>query len=152
LAEAGLTEMRALIFELRPDSLESEGLVTALGKQAAALQARHQIKVVTDLGKEPVVSLEVKETVYRVALEAMQNTIKHAQASTLSLHVTEMGDQLVLEVKDDGKGFDPQESFPGHLGLRSMQERVEQCGGTFQIQSSPEKGTSVRAQLDLNGD
>jgi signal transduction histidine kinase len=152
LAEAGLTEMRALIFELRPDSLETEGLVAALGKQAAALQARHQIKVVTDLCKEPQVTLEVKETVYRVALEAMQNTIKHALASTLNLHLTEMGDELVLEVKDDGQGFDPQESFPGHLGLRSMQERVEQCGGTFQIQSSSGKGTYVRAQFDLKED
>ena len=152
LAEAGLTEMRALIFELRPDSLETEGLVTALGKQAAALQARHQIKVMADLCKEPQVTLEVKETVYRVALEAMQNTIKHALASTLNLQLAEMGNKLVLEVKDDGLGFDPQESFPGHLGLRSMQERVEQCGGTFQIQSSSGKGTYVRAQFDLNED
>jgi len=105
--------------------------------------------VITDLCKEPQVTLEVKETVYRVAMEAMQNTMKHAQASTINLRLTEMGGKLVLEVKDDGQGFDPQESFPGHLGLRSMQERVEQCGGIFQIQSSLGKGTCVRTQFNL---
>jgi len=149
LAEAGLTEMRALIFELRPDSLESEGLVTALSKQAAALRARHQIRVTADLCKEPQITLEVKETVYRVALEAMQNTVKHAQATKINLRLTQNDDELALEVMDDGQGFDPQESFPGHLGLRSMQERVEQCGGIFQIQSSFGKGTGIRARFSL---
>jgi PAS domain S-box-containing protein len=150
LAEAGLTEMRALIFELRPDSLEEEGLVTALTKQAAALRARYQIEVVTELCEEPPINLELKETVYRVALEAMQNTVKHAQATTINLRLIQIDGELALEVADNGQGFDPQESYPGHLGLRSMQERVEQNGGIFKIQSSLGIGTSVRAQFNLN--
>jgi len=70
LAQAGLTEMRALIFELRPESLELEGLVAALTKQSAALTARHGIAIELSLCYEPNVSLQVKEVLYRIAQEA----------------------------------------------------------------------------------
>jgi signal transduction histidine kinase len=67
LAEAGMTEMRALIFELRPESLEKERLVAALEKQAAAIQARHGIQVETALGEEPDAPVDAKESLYRIA-------------------------------------------------------------------------------------
>jgi signal transduction histidine kinase len=75
LAEAALIEMRALIFELRPESLETEGLVKALTKQAAALHARQGLIVQLDLGQEPDVPLKVKQDLYRVAQEALHNTV-----------------------------------------------------------------------------
>ncbi len=81
LSEAGLAEMRALIFELRPESLESEGLMAALEKQAAALRARHEIPVEADLCEEPEASLDEKEAVYRIAQEALHNVVKHARAA-----------------------------------------------------------------------
>src|SRR5215212_7481580 len=71
LAEAGQAEMRALIFELRPESLKTEGLIAALEKQAAALKARHRIEVDAVLCYEPEASLEAKEAVYRIAQEAL---------------------------------------------------------------------------------
>src|SRR6185312_3175661 len=71
LAEAGLAEMRALIFELRPESLETEGLVSALTKQGTALQARHELSVRLDLCDEPNLPLSVKQELYRIAQEAM---------------------------------------------------------------------------------
>ena len=82
LAEAGLTEMRALIFELRPDSIETEGLVAALGRQVAATQARYGVKVNARLTEEPDVAVSTKEALYRIAQEAMHNTVKHARASS----------------------------------------------------------------------
>jgi signal transduction histidine kinase len=85
LAGAGLAEMRALIFELRPESLEAEGLVAALEKQAAALQARHEIPVQATLGREPDLPLEAKEALYRIVQEALHNTVKHAHASRVNL-------------------------------------------------------------------
>jgi PAS domain S-box-containing protein len=85
LAEAGLAEMRALIFELRPDSLENEGLIAALTKQAAALEARHHISVEVSLGKEPELALEIKEALYRIAQEALHNVVKHASASRVKI-------------------------------------------------------------------
>ncbi len=147
LAEAGLAEMRALIFELRPESLELEGLSIALSKQAAALAARHTIRVETFLCEEPETSLTVKEAFYRIAQEAMNNVVKHAEASKVRLTLECSAAEILLMVEDDGQGFNPDGDFPGHLGLRSMSERIEKLGGNLSIESSPGKGTRVSARL-----
>ena len=149
LAETALTEMRALIFELRPESLEQEGIVVALEKQAAALRARHEIAVETDFCPEPETSLSVKETLYRVAQEALHNVAKHARAGRVTLSLAQNGERLTLTVRDDGRGFDPQQPFPGHIGLRSMRERVEKVSGHFAVESSPGQGTQIRAEVPL---
>jgi PAS domain S-box-containing protein len=147
LAEAGLAEMRALIFELRPESLESEGLVAALTKQAAALQARHGIVVQIDLGAEPDLPLMIKEALYRIAQEALHNILKHAQASRVGLRLIYDAARVVLEVQDDGVGFDPAQSFAGHLGLLSMGERAIRLGGRLEIESASGQGTCIRAEI-----
>jgi PAS domain S-box-containing protein len=122
LAEAGLAEMRALIFEVRPESLETEGLVAALEKQAAALRARHEIEVEAILCDEPKTSLAAKETAYRIAQEALHNTVKHARASNAEIKMECDPGSITLEISDDGAGFEVRSDFPGHLGLRSMRE------------------------------
>jgi signal transduction histidine kinase len=149
LAEAGLAEMRALIFELRPESLATEGLVAALEKQAAALKARHAIEADLALGDEPDVSLAVKEALYRIAQEALHNVVKHARASRVELGLTRDAEALSLELRDDGVGFDPTGEFPGHLGLRSMRERMAALGGTLEIESAPGRGTRTRATIPV---
>jgi signal transduction histidine kinase len=143
LAEAALAEMRALIFELRPESLETEGLVSALSKQAAALQARHEVVVSISLCEEPSVSLHTKQELYRVAQEAMHNIVKHAHASQVVLRLEQTANEVLLEVRDDGVGFDTGVSFPGHLGLHSMRERVTNLGGTFAIESEMGAGARI---------
>lgn len=147
LAEAGLSEMRALIFELRPESLQNEGLVAALTKQAAALQARHKLAVATHFCPEPDISLDAKEVLYRVAQEALHNTAKHASASRVDLEMQCPGDEIRLTIRDNGKGFDPQGGFPGHLGLQSMRERVASLHGDLQIISRLGQGTSIIVHL-----
>lgn len=149
LAEAGLVEMRALIFELRPESLELEGLVGALEKQAAALQARHGLEVRLDLGGEPNLPPRTKEVLYRVAQEALHNAAKHARAHVLDLTLDVSNGEVRLVVADDGRGFDAQQEFPGHLGLRSMRERAAAVGGTVEIESSPGAGARVSALVPL---
>jgi PAS domain S-box-containing protein len=149
LAQAGLAEMRALIFELRPESLAMEGLVTALGKQAAALRARHGIEVGLDLCDEPDAPLAIKEALYRIAQEALQNAIKHARSQRLDVRLMCNAESIRLEVCDNGAGFDPQASFPGHLGLRSMRERAMSVGGTLEIDSAPGCGTRIRAHIPI---
>jgi PAS domain S-box-containing protein len=144
LAEAGLTEMRALIFELRPESLEKEGLVIALTRQAAATHARHEIEVVVDLCEEPDAPLAIKEALYRVAQEAMHNAVKHARASRIDLLLAAGTEGLVMQVGDDGVGFDPGQDFAGHLGLHSMRERITSIGGTIDIASARGVGTRIR--------
>jgi len=147
LAKAGLAEMRALIFELRPESLETEGLISALIKQAAALQARHDVPVETDLCDEPSLSLTVKQELYRVAQEALHNTVKHAGASQVNVRLGRTAEAIILEIRDNGRGFDPLGSFPGHLGLLSMQERVKNLAGVLAIESTAGQGTTIRARV-----
>jgi PAS domain S-box-containing protein len=143
LARGSMAEMRALIFELRPESLAQEGLVAALEKQAAATRARHGIAVDLSLGDEPDVSLDVKEALYRIAQEAMHNTVKHARASTITVTLSQTAEGFSLDVMDNGVGFDRRASFPGHLGLVSMQERVARFGGLVAIDSAPGEGTRI---------
>jgi signal transduction histidine kinase len=149
LAEAGLTEMRALIFDLRPDSLEQDGLVSALVRQTDSLKTRHHINVTLDLCAEPDLPLESKEALYWIAREALHNTMKHAQATCIQLRLAHEGDQLVMEVRDDGVGFEVNGVFHGHLGLRSMQERAARLQGSLEIVSAPNCGTQVRVRVPL---
>jgi signal transduction histidine kinase len=147
--EAGLAETRALLFELRPESLETEGLIAALQKQVAALRARYRLCVDVFLDDEPAISMDSKHALYRIAQEAIHNAVKHAQASTITLRLTRDDQSLVLEVRDDGRGFDPTGSFPGHLGLRSMQERTARFNGVLTLESTPGSGTSVMVRIPL---
>lgn len=149
LAQGGMAEMKALIFELRPESLEKEGLVAALTKQAAALQARYEIEVQASLCEEPEVSLAVKEALYRIAQEAQHNIVKHARATRVELLLECKQGEITLEVKDNGAGFDPQGDFPGHLGLKSMRERAERLGGKFELESAPGEGTCLKGTIPV---
>jgi signal transduction histidine kinase len=149
LAEAGLAEMRALIFELRPESLEKEGLVQALEKQAAAMRARHAIEVETILCDEPAASIEIKETLYRIAQEALHNTAKHSRADNVALRLRCDSEWITLEISDDGVGFDPEGDFPGHLGLRSMRERTSLLNGKLVLETAEDKGTRISARIPI---
>ncbi len=150
LAEAGLAEMRALIFELRPDSLEREGLVAALTRQAAAMRTRHNLEVRTAFCPEPMLPFEAKEALYRITQEALNNVAKHAQASCVDIRLQDDDGTIVLEVQDDGVGFDPQREYRGHMGLHSMQERAVQLGSTLGIESAPGHGTLIRISIPLS--
>lgn len=149
LAEAGLAEMRTLIFELRPDSLEMEGLVAALVKQVAVLRTRYKLRVEADLGEEPALSLETKQMLYRVAQEALHNIVKHARATVVILQLGGEENAFFLKIHDNGIGFNPSGPFPGHLGLRSMHERVARIGGTLTIESVPGQGTYVGVRVPI---
>jgi PAS domain S-box-containing protein len=149
LADAGMAEMRALIFELRPESLKTEGLMAALEKQAAALKARQGIEVEATLCEEPQASLEAKEAVYRIAQEALHNTVKHACAKKVEIKMERDPDRMILELSDDGVGFDVRNDFPGHLGLRSMRERASRLGGTLEVETAPGRGTRIRAWIPV---
>jgi signal transduction histidine kinase len=144
LAEAGLAEMRALIFELRPESLEIEGLMAALDKQVAATAARYGLQVTADLAEEPEMDLAQKEIFYRIAQEALHNVVKHAHATKANVRFAAENGSYVLEVGDDGVGFDTNQSFPGHMGLVSMSERASSIGAELEVESKPGAGTVIK--------
>jgi signal transduction histidine kinase len=143
LAKTAQAEMRALIFELRPDQLATDGLVKAIELQTNALIERRAFEVDVELCEEPDVPLPVKEAFYRIAQEALNNAVKHAKPARLSLRLTPVNGRLDLEVRDDGRGFDPAAAYPGHFGLRSMRERAERIGAALSITSEPATGSRI---------
>ncbi|MEA3396887.1 MAG: GAF domain-containing sensor histidine kinase, partial [Chloroflexota bacterium] len=159
LADAGLVEMRALIFELRLDALEKEGLAAALSKHAEALHARHKLDIHTEFCEEPELPLEAKEALYRIAQEALNNVVKHARAGKVEIRLTVIPGERIedregavaLEVQDDGVGFDPQDEHIGHMGLQSMRERATRWGGALEIESAPGCGTLLQARIPFSG-
>ncbi|GAC1628684.1 MAG: hypothetical protein NVS4B9_20350 [Ktedonobacteraceae bacterium] len=152
LAKACNTEMRALIFALRPESLEIEGLVAAIKKHAAVVCARYEISVTSSLCEEPDIPLGVKEVLYRITQEALHNIVRHAHADHVQLLLQQGKDGIVLEIQDDGVGFDPSNLFPGHIGLQSMRERAAQVQGILEIRSSPGSGTHIRVNVPVSLD
>jgi signal transduction histidine kinase len=89
----------------------------------------------------------VEEHLYRIALEALNNTVKHAGAARADVSVTVYDDGLHLRVTDDGRGFDPERARPGHLGLGTMTERAQAVGAALEVRSAPGSGTDVTVHL-----
>ena len=150
LSQAALTEMRALIFEMRPELLEREGLLGMFYRQAESMQTRHRLHVYLDLpAEEPTLPLKVKEAVYRVALEALNNVVKHARAQAVRIAFVYNDHVLKMTISDNGVGFDPSLSHDGHLGLITMRERIDSLGGRLTLESGPTTGTLVALEIPL---
>jgi PAS domain S-box-containing protein len=150
LSEAALAEMRALIFELRPEALEREGLSGALKHHTAVLRARYGIAVEESIAGEPAMSWESKQALYRIAQEALHNAGRHARATQVRIVLSQEDSQVRLEVQDNGVGFDSENAFPGHFGLNTMRERATGLGGRLDIESHPGAGTMVRAIIPVS--
>jgi signal transduction histidine kinase len=152
LTQGALAEMRALIFELRPEALREEGLAAAIRKQAAGISARTEIAVEVRAPKRPIpLPGDVEEQVYRLVLEGLANIAKHSGArhAVVQLSRRGSGHELLVEVTDDGVGFDASVSHPGHLGLQTMTQRMVQLGGSLLVDSRPGRGTRVTATIPL---
>jgi signal transduction histidine kinase len=150
LSRTALAEMRALIFELRPRSLAEEGLVSALTKHAGAMSAREGLAIqVTGPSERLPISSGDEEQLYRLGQEALANAGKHARATQIAVAVTNDGSSVGLEVRDDGRGFDPEATYPGHLGLTTMHSRASEIGAQLGVDSAPASGTVVRVELPL---
>jgi signal transduction histidine kinase len=145
LAEGGLTEMREIVLQLRPEAVETEGLIAAVNHHTDTITARHQLEVISSTGAEPDVPLDVKVAAYRIAVEALNNVAKHACAAHVWLRIEVIGRSLEVEVRDDGAGFDLAHDEPGHFGLRTMRERA----GELEVRSSPGHGTMVLARFPM---
>ncbi|HBY98493.1 MAG: GAF domain-containing sensor histidine kinase [Ardenticatenaceae bacterium] len=157
-ARDALTEMRALIYELRPAALEGEGLITALRKLAGAVQIRHGLAVEVRQQGLRRLSPEQEEGLFRIAQEALYNVVKHAQASRAVVELRLTENEALLIVTDDGVGFNQMASPPSlskqtpysGLGLTSMRERAEQLRGCLNVSPAPNRGTQVRARVPLS--
>ncbi len=149
LAREALEELRALILELRPADLERDGLDGALRKHVEVLRQIHRVDIDLDLAAGVSAGDGGRDgEILRIAQEAIQNALRHAGAGRVSVRLAAGNGGVVLEVADDGVGFDPAdpELRSKRLGLTSMEERAERLRGRLEIRSARAAGTTVRLE------
>lgn len=153
LVVAAIQTMRHTVAKLRPSILDDVGLATAIehyvqefqhhtGIECTLLNALYQ--------EETTLSRDRSATVFRILQESLTNVAKHAQANKVTIVLTEMSESLVLMVKDNGKGFDPNVRGEESFGLRGIRERAFMVGGKVKIRSALGKGTTVRVSVPMN--
>ncbi|HET9871686.1 MAG TPA: sensor histidine kinase [Propionibacteriaceae bacterium] len=143
--------LRSLLVDIYPPSLSAAGLQATLGDLAASLRTRN-IDVQLDLPAGPTgLDKDGERLVFRIAQECLRNAARHAQATTLQLKLRSEGTSVVLDVIDDGIGFDPEavlcDPAAGHFGLRLMQDATSQANGRLEVRSAPGKGTHWRLEV-----
>jgi two-component system nitrate/nitrite sensor histidine kinase NarX len=148
LTWGALAEMRTLLLELRPAALadmDLRELLKQLGQAAIARVPVLEVRVIAD--GERKLAADIQVALYRVAQEALNNILKHAEARHVELRLLRGSDRVELRVIDDGRGFDPRSIPPGHFGVSMMRERVESIGATLAIRSRRGHGTSIKVVL-----
>jgi len=143
-----IRDMRLLVYELRPPALEYEGLVGALQERLDAVEKRSGVQAQLIVKGTIDLPPKVEEGLYRIAQEALNNALKHAAASKVSVYLHSQEDTVILEIVDNGVGFDRNSTNDtGGMGLANMQQRAAQLGGMLDIVSLPGQGTQVRAVI-----
>ena len=151
LVRAALAEMRTLLFELRPATLEAAPLEALLERLGDALAGQVQIPVEIQVATGLLLPSDVKLAYYRVTQEAFSNIGKHARATRVEVVVGADDGGATLTVQDDGRGFDPG-AVPGdHMGLRIMRERLDRVGASLAVVSAPGRGTTIRVAWRSSG-
>jgi len=131
-------------------------LIGALHKRLNAVEKRAGVeaRLITE-GIMAELPIELEENLYRIAQEALANTLKHADAKKVTVHLSAQDAQVTLEICDDGCGFEPRviheqgEGDTGGMGLVTMRERTEKLNGVFTIISAPGQGATVRVQIPM---
>jgi signal transduction histidine kinase len=140
------SEMRDLIYELGRDPVE-DGLAAALAEHASRLESLDgfAIDVQVPDGRIPL-SSRAETQLFGIGREALANVVKHAGASTVWVRVEALPGRVVVEISDNGRGFDAAARPRGHFGLESMHSRADEIGGVLTITSTPGQGTIVRVE------
>ncbi|HEX7464462.1 MAG TPA: PAS domain S-box protein, partial [Actinomycetota bacterium] len=147
IVQKAVTRLRHLLFELRPSVLDRVGLATAIGQYVNIVMEDEAAPIVTlddRLTEEPSPSTRV--LLYRMAQEALANVRKHSNANRVEITIESEDNGMLLRVKDNGVGFDPEvvlAGVPGHFGIVSMRERADIAGGRCDVVSAPGEGTTI---------
>jgi signal transduction histidine kinase len=150
LNRGAVSEMRMLLFELRPDSLRQAPLSELFKHMADAALTRSGVTVTISMRGESALPVAVKQQMYRIAQEAVNNLMRHSKATEAKLSLSAVSDVACeMTISDNGVGFNPAEGKPGHLGLHTMRERADEIGADFDIESTPGGGTTVRVTWAL---
>jgi signal transduction histidine kinase len=152
-ARASLDQARRVVHDLRPELLEQFSLPDALKRLTDRWSETTDIKATTTITGDLIpLHPNIEVILLRAAQESLTNIHKHAQATSVQLTVSYMGDVIILDVKDNGIGFNnaPTSSLSGGYGLRAMKERVKHYGGSVELESDPGEGTTVVVTIPLS--
>ena len=145
-------EIRSLIFELRRDPVH-DGLVAALARHASGLGASDGLNIdVRGPGSRLALSHDAETQLFAIGREALANVVRHAEASAAQVRVDAQREQVLVEIRDNGHGFEPADGHPGHFGLDSMRSRAAEIGGRLTIASAPGSGTVIRVRVPAETD
>jgi signal transduction histidine kinase len=143
LNNVALTEMRALLFDLRPYSFKNEDLGQHLKELVESIRIKTKIPISLKIVKRYRYPHKVELSFYRIAQEALNNIAKHSSARKAELALKSLSSKITLNISDNGVGFDNRDNSSENLGLIIMQERANMIGASFEIESSPGKGTRI---------
>jgi signal transduction histidine kinase len=149
-ARQAIREMRLFLHQLRPPVLEQEGLASALELRLAAVEGRSDVRASLEADESIPLSVEVETALYHIAQEALNNALKHAAASSVTVRLYQTDEGVILEIADDGCGFDPAQVNGGGMGLGNMRARAEAIGAALEIHSRPGEGTQVKVSVRQN--
>lgn len=152
LSQQALRQLRLLVYELRPTVLEQEGLVGALRHRLEAVEQRAGIQARLIDDGDTAIPLPLQSELFWIAQEALNNSLKHATASAVTVTIDAAPDGVRLEVRDNGRGFDLDRGPGNGAGLNSLRERMARLGGLLVIDSAPGGGAVLRAHLPLDAD
>ncbi|NIV13350.1 MAG: hypothetical protein GWN62_19320 [Aliifodinibius sp.] len=144
-SQQALQEMRMMVFELRPAELETKGLVLALQERLEAVETRSGIEPVINFEFRDRLPLDIETGFYNIAREAMNNILKHAQATQVNVELRKRSEKVVLEINDNGAGLKENENLG--LGIKGMRERANQIGAELIIEPNQDGGTRVRVEV-----
>ena len=144
-----LQDVRALAVELRPAALDDFGLVAALERLAETFQARSGLETLVQANLGGRLPPDIETVLYRVVQEALTNIAKHAEAEHVSIVLRRREGSVAVTIDDDGRGFVAGKVREGALGLLGMRERLALVGGTLEVESSPEAGTTIAAEVPI---
>jgi signal transduction histidine kinase len=147
LAGQAQAELRAIIEGLAPPGLDD--LEASLRRYAELAGRAHGVSVTVTGRAVPPLAAPAEAAVYRVAQEALHNALRHSGAGTVTVALSGTARRVVLEVADDGAGFDPAAATGRGRGLASMRQRAAAVGGTVRVTSAPGRGTAVRLTVPL---
>ena len=151
LTRANLEEARRSVLDLRAAPLEGQTLIEALPALAKQLTAATDLALnVQVAGAARPLPLRAELGLYRIAQEAITNVVRHASATTLTVHVELTPQAVELVIADDGIGFDAATVPQGRFGLIGINERARLLGGTAELSSAPGDGTTIRVRVPLN--
>jgi signal transduction histidine kinase len=150
MAREALFSIRLLVFELHPPILEGQGLAAALQIRLAAVETRAGLQSEMRVDGERRLPLSIEEELYRIALEALNNVVKHARARHVTVSLRFDDQRVYLVISDDGMGYDAAVAKgSGGMGLRGMDERAQRINGKLEVLGALGKGTTVKVEVPL---